>query len=56
LNIGRHGSGLAVDCTNNSPCQNQIHIASGGADQGGGKDITSVETYFPNGVDTRCSN
>ena len=55
LNVGRHGSGLAVDCTNNSPCENQVHIASGAAGQGGGKEITSVETHFPNGLDTRCN-
>ena len=56
LNIGRHGSGLAVDCTNNSPCKHQVHIASGSAGQGGGKEMTSVETYFPNGVLTTCSS
>jgi hypothetical protein len=56
LNIGRHGSGLAVDCTPNSPCRNQVHIASGAAGQGGGREITSVETYFPNGVVTTCND
>jgi large repetitive protein len=54
LNIPRHGSGLAVDCTKNSPCENQVHIASGAAGQGGGREITSVETYFPNGMLTIC--
>jgi hypothetical protein len=44
LNVGRHGSGLAVDCV----CGNQIIIASGAAGQGGGPEITSVEIYFPN--------
>ena len=49
LNVGRHGSGLAVDCV----C-NQIHIASGAAGQGGGPEIKSIETYFPDGVDEAC--
>jgi hypothetical protein len=49
LNVGRHGSGLAVDCV----C-NQIHIASGSAREGGGPEIKSVETYFPGGVDVPC--
>jgi len=47
---GRHGSGLAADCV----C-NQIHIASGAAGQGGGPEIKSVETLFPNGVDEACT-
>jgi len=46
LNIGRHGTGLAVDCT----C-NQIHIASGAGGQGGAPLLNSLETYFPSGVD-----
>jgi N-acetylneuraminic acid mutarotase len=50
LNVGRHGSGLAVDCV----C-NQIHIASGSASQGGGREIFSVETFFPGGFDVKCS-
>lgn len=49
LNVQRHGSGLAVDCV----C-NQIHIASGASTQGGGSEIASLETYFPDGVDVRC--
>jgi hypothetical protein len=49
LNIARHGSGLAIDCK----C-NQIHIASGAGRQGGGTEISSVETYFPSGVDSQC--
>ena len=49
LVIGRHGSGLAVNCQ----C-NQIYIASGASAQGGGPEITSVETYFPSGTDTPC--
>ena len=49
LVIGRHGTGLAFDCL----C-NQIHIASGASSQGGGPEIKSIETYFPNGVDEAC--
>jgi hypothetical protein len=49
LNIGRHGSGLAVDCI----CE-QIHIASGARTQGGSQEIKSVETLFANGVDVPC--
>ena len=49
LTVARHGSGLAVDCV----CQ-QIHIASGAATLGGRFEITSVETFFPNGVDVAC--
>jgi hypothetical protein len=55
LTIARHGSGLAVDCTPNSPCRNQVHISSGAATQGGGREITSVETYFPTGSIVTCS-
>jgi N-acetylneuraminic acid mutarotase len=50
LNVARHGTGLAVDCA----C-NQIHVASGAGSQGGGKEIASVETYFPSGVDVNCN-
>jgi N-acetylneuraminic acid mutarotase len=50
LNVGRHGSGLAVDCV----CGNQIIIASGAAGQGGGPEITSVEIYFPNDEKQSC--
>ena len=49
LNIGRHGTSLAIDCT----C-NQIHVAAGAIVQGGRIETTSVETYFPNGVDIPC--
>jgi hypothetical protein len=56
LTIARHGTGLAVDCTNNSTCKNQIHIASGAASQGGSREINSLETYVPNGNITSCSN
>lgn len=49
LNVGRHGSGLAVDCV----CD-QIIIASGAASQGGGPEITSVEIYFPDGQESEC--
>ena len=55
LHIGRHGSGLAIDCTINSTCQNQMYIASGASSQGGGSEILSVEAYFPNGLLTTCS-
>jgi N-acetylneuraminic acid mutarotase len=51
LNVGRHGSGLAVDCL----C-NQIYIASGARTLGGSTEITSVETLFANGVDVPCSS
>lgn len=48
LQVGRHGSGLAV-----ASCEcGQIVIASGAKSQGGGKEITSTEIYFPDG-DTR---
>lgn len=40
LTIGRHGTGLAVDCQRNS-----IFIASGAAAQGGGPEIRSVERF-----------
>jgi len=33
---------------------NQIHIASGNGKAGGGMELTSVETFFPNGVDVPC--
>ena len=46
LVVGRHGSGLAVDCV----CDT-ITIASGASGQGGGPEIRSVEMYFANGVD-----
>lgn len=49
LNIGRHGTGLAVNCA----C-NQIYIASGAASQGGGPEIRSVETFFLGGKDEPC--
>jgi large repetitive protein len=49
LQIARHGSGLAVDCA----CL-QIYLASGAATQGGAKEIASVETFFPNGIDVAC--
>jgi hypothetical protein len=50
LVVGRHGSGLAVDCA----C-NQIHIASGATAPRGGPETKSVETYFPSGFDTPCT-
>jgi hypothetical protein len=51
LNVGRHGSGLGFDCQ----CK-QIHIASGSGGQGGGPELRSVETYFPDGVKAACSS
>lgn len=50
LNIARHGTGLAVDCVCDA-----IYIASGSAGQGGGPEVPSVETFFPEGVDTPCN-
>lgn len=50
LNVARHGSGLAVDCS----C-NQIYIASGARTQGGRNEITSVETFFPSGIYAHCA-
>ena len=50
LVVGRHGTQLAVDCV----CD-QIHIASGAETVGGQREITSVETYFPGGVDVACT-
>ena len=50
LNVGRHGTGLAVNCA----C-NQIYIASGAANQGGGPEIRSVETFFFGGSDQECN-
>ena len=49
LSRARHGVSLAVDCT----C-NQIHIASGSPSAKGGAQLTSIETYFVDGVDTKC--
>jgi N-acetylneuraminic acid mutarotase len=49
LNVGRHGSGLAVNCR----C-NQIYIASGSGAQGGEPELSSVETYFAGGSDVQC--
>jgi hypothetical protein len=53
LLIGRHGTGLAVDCTQNFTCEDKLHIAGGAKTQGGAKTISSVETYFPN---NSCNN
>jgi Kelch motif len=49
LHIGRHGSGLAVDCV----CH-QIILASGAIGSGGGPETTSVEIYFPEGHEMPC--
>lgn len=40
LTIGRHGTGLAVDCSRRS-----VYIASGSAGEGGGPEIRSVEVF-----------
>jgi N-acetylneuraminic acid mutarotase len=50
LQKGRHATGLAVDCV----CD-QMHIASGSAAQGGGPEIKSIETWFPDGVEVACN-
>jgi hypothetical protein len=49
LNYQRHGTGLAVDCQ----C-NQIHIASGAGNEGGGPELTSLETWYPSGKEEGC--
>lgn len=51
LQRGRHGTGLAVHSCN---CR-QISIASGSGGQGGGPELTSLETYLPGQVDRKCS-
>lgn len=52
LQKSRHGSGLAV-----SKCScGQVIIASGAGGQGGGNELTTTETYFPDGVDRKCSS
>ena len=45
----RHGTGLAVDCG----C-NQIHIASGAGEQGGGPLLDSLETFTFEGASLQC--
>lgn len=52
LQTGRHGSGLAV-----ASCEcGQILIASGAESQGGGREISSTEIYFPDSdTTTRCA-
>lgn len=52
LQEARHGSGVAV-----GSCEcGLITIASGAENQGGAKELTSVETYFPDGDTTkRCA-
>jgi hypothetical protein len=49
LNDSRHGTGLAVDCE----C-NQIHIASGAGNEGGGPELYSLETWYPSGQQETC--
>lgn len=50
LSVGRHGSGLAVDCV----C-NQIIAASGATSEGGSQETKSVEIYFPDGEEILCT-
>lgn len=56
LTVGRHGTGLAIDCNSASACERKIHIASGAATEGGSLEITSVETYYPNRTTISCNN
>jgi len=49
LNVGRHGSGLAIDCV----C-NQIHLAGGSAGPFGNTNTPVLETYFPQGFIVPC--
>jgi hypothetical protein len=56
LTVGRHGTGLAVDCHSAKACERKIHIASGAASQGGSQETMSVETYFPNKSTISCIN
>lgn len=56
LIVGRHGTGLAVDCNSTKACEHKIHIASGAATEGGNMEIRSVETYYPNKTTVSCSN
>jgi Kelch motif len=50
LTTTRHGTGIARDCH----C-NQLHIASGAQKAGSDPELKSIETFFPDGVDTRCT-
>jgi hypothetical protein len=56
LEIARHGTGIAVDCTQNITCESKLYVASGAGSQGGAKEIRSTETYFPNKAVTSCNN
>lgn len=56
LIVGRHGTGLAVDCNTATSCESKIYIASGAATEGGSEEIRSVETYFPNKTRTLCNS
>lgn len=49
LVLGRHGSGLAFSCD----C-NQVHVASGSIKQGD-YETSTIETLFPRGQMTNCS-
>jgi hypothetical protein len=52
----RHGSGLAVSCNcgASGAGAQQVHVAVGRATEGGGTDLTTTETLFPNGVNVPC--
>jgi N-acetylneuraminic acid mutarotase len=41
----RHGTGLAVDCQ-----ANLIYIASGAGEGGGGPELLTMETFYPDGI------
>jgi hypothetical protein len=47
LQIGRHGTGLAVDCSA-MEYRDLIYSASGATSQGGGLEVRSMEVYRPN--------
>jgi hypothetical protein len=49
MNIGRHSTGLAVDCECNA-----IYVASGSGNSGGSPELYSVETFFLTANDTPC--
>jgi hypothetical protein len=47
LQVGRHGTGLSIDCSA-TEYRDHIYIASGAASQGGGFEVRSTEVYLPN--------
>jgi hypothetical protein len=50
LDIGRHSTGMAIDCM----LCNQYRIVSGSETGGTGTAINSMETYCPSGVASSC--